>query len=64
MTKWECGKCGYLLEAEQIPESCPSCKEKCSFNNVTCYTPECGGEQNIDPQLFGNKEIKKKRKKK
>jgi hypothetical protein len=23
----------------------------CAFRNVTCYTPECGGPENIDPRL-------------
>ena len=51
-TYWKCGNCGYLLTASIPPEKCPSCKEKCNFHNVTCYTPECGGPGNIDPQLL------------
>jgi rubrerythrin len=51
-TYWKCGKCGYLITANVPPETCPSCKEKCDFHNVTCYTPECGGPGNIDPQLL------------
>ena len=42
---WKCPKCGYTLEAEQQaapPETCPGCKEKCEFVNVSCYIPECG----------------------
>jgi rubrerythrin len=50
-TFWKCSKCGYLLTANVPPAECPSCKEKCLFNNVTCYTPECGGPGNIDPRL-------------
>ena len=30
------------LKAEKPPEKCPSCKEKCIFQNVTCYIPDCG----------------------
>ncbi|MEK7449425.1 MAG: rubredoxin-like domain-containing protein [Planctomycetota bacterium] len=50
--KWRCGKCGYTLTKPEAPETCPSCNEKCEFTNVTCYTPECGGPDNIDPQLY------------
>ncbi|HEY72230.1 MAG TPA: hypothetical protein G4N99_03055 [Thermoflexia bacterium] len=48
---WKCSNCGYTLEASQPPEVCPSCKEKCHFVDATCYTPECGGPGNIDPQI-------------
>ncbi len=51
MTQWMCNKCGYQLKAETPPEKCPSCKTKCDFRDITCYTPECGTEQNIDPKL-------------
>jgi len=50
-TFWKCEECGYLLNAAVPPETCPSCKKKCLFKNVTCYTPECGGPGNIDPRL-------------
>lgn len=55
--KWKCSNCEYLLEAETPPDTCPSCKEKCEFVNVTCYVPECGGEEsgNIDTKLFEKK---------
>lgn len=39
---WKCSKCGYTLKADTPPETCPQCKEKCEFLNVTCYIPECG----------------------
>jgi rubrerythrin len=52
LTYWKCGKCGFLISAAIPPNICPSCKEKCDFHNVTCYTPECGGPGNIDPQLL------------
>ncbi|MCX8126811.1 MAG: hypothetical protein N3E40_06735, partial [Dehalococcoidia bacterium] len=53
MTHWMCTKCGYLITAETPPDRCPSCHVPCQFNNVTCYYPECGGEENIDPILVG-----------
>jgi hypothetical protein len=46
------GKCGFLITAAIPPNTCPSCKQKCDFRNVTCYTPECGGPGNVDPQLL------------
>lgn len=51
MTYWMCQVCGHCLNNGQPPEECPHCQQKCSFLNVTCYRPECGGEQNIDPLL-------------
>jgi rubrerythrin len=52
LTYWKCGKCSFLVTASVPPKVCPSCKEKCDFRNVTCYTPECGGPSNVDPQLL------------
>jgi len=52
MTTWKCSNCGYTFEAEDVPERCPSCREACSFLNVTCYIPECGGpEGGVDERL-------------
>jgi len=53
-TKWSCSNCGYVLEAEVPPGTCPSCKQECAFTDATCYTPECGGPEsgNIDPRLI------------
>ncbi len=48
---WKCSNCGYTLDAATPPEECPSCKENCAFIDTTCYTPECGGPGNIDPQV-------------
>ena len=48
---WKCGKCGNTLQAPNPPEICPSCKEKCLFKDVSCYTPECGGPGHIDPRM-------------
>jgi rubredoxin len=41
MGKWKCGSCGYELEADKPPDQCPSCKEKCEFLDIACYTPDC-----------------------
>ena len=53
MPWWKCSECGYLFKADRAPEACPSCKVKCTFIDVTCYTPECGGPEsgNYDPRL-------------
>jgi rubredoxin len=50
---WKCTECGYLFQAPQAPEACPSCKTKCVFVDATCYTPECGGPEsgNPDPRI-------------
>ncbi len=53
MTHWMCTTCGYYLQASTPPDRCPSCSQACVFNDITCYRPECGGEQNIDPLLVG-----------
>jgi len=51
LTYWKCGNCGFLLTAANPPNTCPGCHQDCEFKNVTCYTPDCGGPGNIDPQL-------------
>ena len=56
MIKWSCSNCGYVFDAESVPERCPSCNEACTFRDVTCYTPECGGPGNIDPRLVGKRD--------
>ncbi len=53
---WKCNSCGYRFQEEidkPIPNVCPSCKEECTFTNVTCYSPDCGGVEsgNYDPKL-------------
>jgi rubredoxin len=53
---WKCTLCGYLFRAPvPPPDRCPSCNETCTFLDVTCYTPECGGPEsgNYDPKLVG-----------
>jgi rubrerythrin len=47
---WKCSNCSYLVEEETPPEKCPSCFEKCTFRNVTCYRPECNFK-GVDPKL-------------
>ncbi len=49
-TFWKCDHCGYTFQAETLPDKCPSCHTKCTFRNVTCYTPECGFK-GVDPRL-------------
>ena len=57
MPFWKCNKCGYIIQDQMSPQDsiCPSCKQSCTFNNVTCYVPECGhdasGKEHIDPRL-------------
>ena len=48
---WKCSECGYTLQAAAPPEECPGCEKKCLFVDATCYTPDCGGPGNIDPQI-------------
>lgn len=48
---WKCLNCGNTIQIPSPPEICPSCEQKCAFKDVTCYTPDCGGPGNIDPQL-------------
>ena len=55
MNWWICTECDYVFEAETPPEICPGCRAKCSFTNVTCYIPECGGPGNLDRRLVAEK---------
>lgn len=50
MTNWKCSNCNYTVEADTPPEICPSCKEKCAFNDNTCYTPDCE-DRGVDDRL-------------
>jgi len=55
MPKWQCLECGYFIrEAARPPEVCPGCSLRCSFTDVTCYRPECGGPVNPDPVMMKN----------
>ena len=51
MPTWKCNNCGNTITTTP-PEICPSCKEKCEFVDVSCYIPECGGKENVNPQVF------------
>ena len=54
MVWWKCNKCGYTFQEVTAPSVCPSCKEKCTFKDITCYIPECGlgdEEEHIDHRL-------------
>ncbi len=51
MPFWMCSTCGTCVEATESSDECPHCKEKCTFRDVTCYRPDCGGEKNPDPVL-------------
>jgi len=48
-----CTACGYLVSEEDPPRDCDGCNQTMTFNDVTCYRPECGGEENVDPLLVG-----------
>jgi hypothetical protein len=51
MAEWKCDNCGYTATAEAPPgDVCPSCNEKCTWLNVTCYIPDCGPE-GVDQRL-------------
>jgi len=51
---WMCSDCQYVFKAGNIPESCPGCKNKCTFVDVSCYIPDCGGPDNVDMRLVAN----------
>jgi len=55
MTHLQCSNCDYILSSDTIPDECPSCQKKCTFNDVTCYRPDCGGPGNIDEKVLGKK---------
>lgn len=54
MPAWKCNNCGNTLDVPAPPETCPSCKEKCGFVDVSCYIPECGGpgSGNVNEKVF------------
>ncbi|MBM4401511.1 MAG: cyclic nucleotide-binding domain-containing protein [Crenarchaeota archaeon] len=53
MTKWQCIECGYFFDGVQPPQKCPGCNTNCTYVDVTCYRPECGGPANPDPLVMG-----------
>ena len=52
---WMCSECEYVFNTESLPPTCPRCQKKCSFVNVACYIPECGGPNNVDYRLVAAK---------
>ncbi len=40
MNSWKCDSCGYLYDAGEPPEICPSCGKTCEFREVTNYVPK------------------------
>jgi len=59
MTYWMCEKCSFVIEAPKPPDPCPSCNVKCVFSDVTCYTPECGGQGSLDSRLGAERVVKR-----
>ncbi|MDP2720034.1 MAG: hypothetical protein Q8P44_09490 [Dehalococcoidia bacterium] len=55
MNHWMCSNCDYIFKSEAPPEKCPECKETCTFSDVTCYVPECGGPDNLDARLVAER---------
>ncbi|MEW6267532.1 MAG: rubredoxin-like domain-containing protein [Thermodesulfobacteriota bacterium] len=56
MAEWKCTNCGYTLNEKTPPETCPGCRQKCEFVDVSCYIPECGGPGAGNPdQRLGKK---------
>ncbi len=53
MTKWQCIECGYFFDGVKPPDKCPGCGVGCTYADVTCYRPECGGPANPDPMVMG-----------
>ena len=53
MTKWQCLECGYFFDGVKPPDKCPGCNANCTYTDVTCYRPECGGPAHPDPVLMG-----------
>ena len=64
MNYWMCSECDYVFEAEVPPETCPSCHNKCTFSDVSCYIPECGGPDHLNQKMVAQKAAEAKRKKK
>jgi len=45
-------ECGYFVEGTKPPDTCGGCRSHCSFTDVTCYRPECGGPASADPMVM------------
>lgn len=44
MQTWKCQNCGYKYDGD-YNETCPSCKNSCSFIDATNYVPESFGSE-------------------
>ena len=55
---WMFDECNYVFEAETPPDKCPDFHAKCTFMNVSCYIPDCGGPGNYDPKLVAQRDMK------
>lgn len=58
---WMCSECEYVFQSETLSETCPSCKKKCTFVDVSCYIPECGGPGNLDMRLVAARSAEARR---
>lgn len=61
MTYWMCDKCNFVIELAAPPDPCPGCNVRCSFSDVTCYTPDCGGLGTLDSRLVAQRVMKKEK---
>jgi rubredoxin len=57
---WMCSECENIFQDETPPATCPGCTKKCTFVDVTCYIPECGGPNNVDVRLVAVKSAEAK----
>ncbi|AGA91438.1 hypothetical protein Thimo_2728 [Thioflavicoccus mobilis 8321] len=49
---WKCSECQHVVHEKSSPTECPACHKRCTFADVTCYIPDCGGPSNPDPKLI------------
>ncbi len=52
---WMCSECEHVFQTNSLPQACPNCQKKCTFLDVSCYIPECGGLNNVDFRLVAAK---------
>ena len=58
---WMCNECENIFQSVDLPQACPGCQKKCTFVNVTCYVPECGGPDNLDVRLVAARNAEARR---
>lgn len=61
MTYWMCDKCNFVIESTKPPDPCPGCNIRCTFSDVTCYSPEYGSAGSLDTRLVAQRAIKKEK---